>query len=56
MSDTAASEAARELIRRRWGNTRPNRLAHELAARVDELDDEEAELLRAALADREAVR
>jgi hypothetical protein len=53
MTDTAvseaASEAARALIRQRWGAQRPIKLARELASRVDELPAVERARLRAAL-------
>lgn len=48
MTDQAASEAARQLIARRWQGRRPSRLARELAHRAAELpEDERAELIAA---------
>ena len=49
MSDTAASEAARQLIAQRWGNQRPTKLAKELARRAAEVDEPERSELLAAL-------
>lgn len=37
MSGTLSSEAARQLIRARWGDTRVRGLVHELVERRDEL-------------------
>jgi hypothetical protein len=48
MTDAAASEAARQLVARRWQGQRPTRLARELARRAAELpENERAELLAA---------
>ena len=57
MADPVA-EAARELSRARWRDTRVRSLVAELLDRIDEVDAEQAELLRAGLAaaDREAGR
>ncbi len=54
----AVSAAARELSRARWRDTRIRSLVAELLDRIGELDQEQAELLRAGLdeADREAGR
>jgi len=49
MTDTATSEAARQLVAKRWGPQRPIKLARELALRVDELPASERARLRAAL-------
>jgi hypothetical protein len=51
MSDTEMSEAARQLVTRRWGPQRPIRLARELALRIDELPPAERDRLHAALDD-----
>jgi hypothetical protein len=51
MSDTqASSAAARELASRRWGASKPVRLARELALRASELPDSERVRLLNALA------
>jgi len=57
MADPVA-EAARELSRARWRDTRVRSLVAELLDRIDEVDAEQAELLRSALdeADREVTR
>jgi hypothetical protein len=49
MSDTQVSVAARQLSRSRWGASKPTRLAHELAARLDELPEVEKRHLLDAL-------
>ena len=49
MSDPTASEAARTLSARRWGATRPRRLARELSARAAELSATERRRLIEAL-------
>lgn len=51
MTTAAASEAARLLSRQRWGSTRANRLVDELVERVEEIDPEQAALLRDRLED-----
>lgn len=51
MTDTAASEAARQLVAQRWGSQRPARLARELLPRLDELPAEERSRLLDALRD-----
>jgi hypothetical protein len=48
----SASAAARALAARRWGASRPAKLARELAERVDELPETECRALIAALAER----
>lgn len=55
MADTAASEAARQLISQRWGNQRPTKLARELARRAAEVGEPERSELLAAL-NRHAAR
>ena len=50
------AEAGRALSRKRWGSTRPNRLAQELAERADELDAETRAQLRERLDATEAER
>jgi hypothetical protein len=55
MPDPKASEAARELSRARWGASRANRLADELATRADEIDPERAARLRERLDERAEV-
>jgi hypothetical protein len=49
MSDTTTSEAARQLVAKRWGPQRPVRLARELVSRIDELPAAERIRLRQAL-------
>jgi hypothetical protein len=49
MSDTTTSEAARQLVAKRWGAQRPIRLAQELVSRIDELPAAERIRLRQAL-------
>jgi hypothetical protein len=49
MTDADASEAARELSRHRWGDTRVRTLVDELVRRVADVDAEQAERLRAVL-------
>ena len=49
MDDPQVSDAARELAARRWGASKPVRLAQQLIERVDELPDPERIQLRAAL-------
>ncbi len=50
------SDAARELVRARWGDTRVRRLVDELVRRISEVDPEQAEKLTAALAEAEQQR
>ncbi len=56
----ATSEAARALLRARWGNQRVRTIAAELEERVGELDAETADRLSARLdasrAERETTR
>jgi hypothetical protein len=47
----AASVAARALVARRWGSSRPVRLARELAERANELPEIERRALIDALTD-----
>jgi hypothetical protein len=49
MSDTTTSEAARQLVAKRWGPQRPVKLARELVSRIEELPASERARLRAAL-------
>jgi hypothetical protein len=49
MGDTSASQAARELVRARWGAQRPRRLLAELLPRLSELPVSERQRLRQAL-------
>jgi hypothetical protein len=49
MSDTQVSGAARQLAARRWGASKPSRLARELAERAGELPEVERRQLIAAL-------
>jgi hypothetical protein len=51
-ANAAASAAARALVARRWGASKPVRLARELAERVDELPEIERRQLIAALTER----
>ena len=53
MTDSAVSEAARQLVAQRWGDQRPVRLARELLPRLDELPAEERSRLLDALRGRE---
>lgn len=46
MSDTASSEAARAMVRARWGTTRLDRMIHELVERRDELGEPQLVQLR----------
>jgi hypothetical protein len=45
MNDTQASEAARHLARRRWGDSVIRRAIGELAERQDQLDSEQRRAL-----------
>jgi hypothetical protein len=49
MKDSQASSAARELAGRRWGASKPSRLARELAERASELPDEDRKRVLDAL-------
>jgi hypothetical protein len=49
MGDTQSSSAARELAVRRWGASKPIRLARELRSRAAELPEVERRALIAAL-------
>ena len=49
MSDTAATEAARQLVAKRWGSRKPVRLARELELRAHESPDAERQQLLDAL-------
>jgi hypothetical protein len=50
-NDVAASAAARALVARRWGASKPIRLARELVPRLDELPEIERRALAAALSE-----
>ena len=49
MSDTQVSGAARQMAARRWGASKPIRMAQELALRAHELPDPERRRLLDAL-------
>ena len=49
MANALRSEAARELARARWGNTKVANLVREVVKHRDELDEESRAELRAAL-------
>jgi hypothetical protein len=51
MADAVASEAGRALSRARWRDTRVRTLVNELVDRVGEIDPEQADRLRVALAE-----
>ena len=55
MDDTKASEAARELIRHRWGSQVVERAARVVLERVDELPPATRALVHLATADQEDV-
>ena len=55
MSNAASSEAARLLSLARWGSTRPQRLAEELAERASEIPPDERRRLLEALQKREVT-
>jgi hypothetical protein len=48
-SNVAASAAARALVARRWGASKPSRLARELVERAGELPDEDRKRVLDAL-------
>lgn len=50
---TDASAAGRELARRRWGRARVDTLIRDLSTRAEQIDDDQAERLRALLAETE---
>ena len=56
VSEAVVSEAGRALSRARWGSSHVRRLVDELVQRIAEVDEVEADRLRAALAEAEQQR